>query len=70
MSFGTGHHETTAMMLELMLGFAYDGKRVLDVGCGTGVLAERLAGSGKSVLLVERWLVTSPRRSMTRKMTS
>jgi ribosomal protein L11 methyltransferase len=39
MSFGTGHHETTALMLDLILSEDLTGKRVLDMGCGTGVLA-------------------------------
>ena len=39
MSFGTGHHETTSLMLELMLDLDASEKRVLDMGCGTGILA-------------------------------
>ncbi len=39
MSFGTGHHETTHMMLELLLERDLEGKTVLDMGCGTAVLA-------------------------------
>jgi len=39
MSFGTGHHETTHMMLQLLLDENLDGDKVLDMGCGTGVLA-------------------------------
>lgn len=39
MSFGTGHHETTYMMLQHVLGYDFKGKSVLDMGCGTGVLA-------------------------------
>ena len=39
MSFGTGHHETTALMLQMQLGVDHAGKRVLDAGCGTGILA-------------------------------
>lgn len=39
MAFGTGHHQTTSMMLELMLENELADKNVLDMGCGTGILA-------------------------------
>ncbi|MDO6810390.1 50S ribosomal protein L11 methyltransferase [Zobellia galactanivorans] len=39
MSFGTGHHETTYMMLQFVLENDFEGKDVLDMGSGTGVLA-------------------------------
>lgn len=39
MSFGTGHHQTTFMMLSFALDEDFIGKRVLDMGCGTGILA-------------------------------
>jgi len=39
MSFGTGHHETTHMMLQHLLTADVKDKTVLDMGCGTGVLA-------------------------------
>lgn len=39
MSFGTGHHETTHLMLQFLLDEELQGKKVLDMGCGTGVLA-------------------------------
>lgn len=39
MSFGTGHHETTHMMLSHILENDFKDKKVLDMGCGTGVLA-------------------------------
>lgn len=39
MSFGTGHHETTYMMIEHILDMDLVGKDVLDAGCGTGILA-------------------------------
>ncbi|MEJ7780216.1 MAG: 50S ribosomal protein L11 methyltransferase [Daejeonella sp.] len=39
MAFGTGHHQTTALMMELMMDENFIGKKVLDMGCGTGILA-------------------------------
>lgn len=39
MAFGTGHHETTAMMLAQMLDVGFSDASVLDYGCGTGILA-------------------------------
>ncbi|MBW1298559.1 50S ribosomal protein L11 methyltransferase [Aquimarina litoralis] len=39
MSFGTGHHETTHMMIQHLLKADLENKKVLDMGCGTGVLA-------------------------------
>jgi len=39
MSFGTGHHETTQMMLEFESETPFENKSVLDFGCGTGLLA-------------------------------
>lgn len=39
MSFGTGHHETTHMMLQFILENSFKRKEVLDMGCGTAVLA-------------------------------
>lgn len=39
MAFGTGHHETTRLMLYEMLVMDFVGKKVLDIGCGTGILS-------------------------------
>lgn len=39
MSFGTGHHATTEMMIRLMRGVNFTGKTVFDFGTGTGILA-------------------------------
>ncbi|QTD37440.1 50S ribosomal protein L11 methyltransferase [Polaribacter batillariae] len=39
MSFGTGHHETTHMMIQHLLQLELKDKKVLDMGCGTGILA-------------------------------
>lgn len=58
MSFGTGHHETTHMMLQHLLNMDISGKRVLDMGSGTGVLAILAAMRGaKSVdaIDIDNW---------------
>lgn len=39
MAFGTGHHATTEMMLDMMLKSDFKNKEVLDFGCGTGILS-------------------------------
>ena len=39
MSFGTGHHSTTALMVAYLLEQNLEGKSLLDMGCGTAVLA-------------------------------
>jgi ribosomal protein L11 methyltransferase len=39
MSFGTGHHATTFLMLSHQLDLDHQGKRVIDIGSGTGILA-------------------------------
>ncbi|MBI3235574.1 MAG: 50S ribosomal protein L11 methyltransferase, partial [Bacteroidetes bacterium] len=39
MSFGTGHHDTTASVMEMMLKLNFNNKTVFDYGCGTGILS-------------------------------
>ena len=39
MSFGTGHHETTHMMIQHLLEMDVKGMKTLDMGCGTAILA-------------------------------
>ncbi|NNC82999.1 MAG: 50S ribosomal protein L11 methyltransferase, partial [Flavobacteriales bacterium] len=39
MSFGTGHHPTTLLMMQMLLEMDLEGREVIDLGCGTGVLA-------------------------------
>lgn len=46
MAFGTGHHATTYMMLQAMSKLDFKGKRVLDFGSGTGILAVVAAMEG------------------------
>ncbi|WP_250432863.1 50S ribosomal protein L11 methyltransferase [Hanstruepera flava] len=50
MSFGTGHHETTHMMIQHILKNDFHGKSVLDMGCGTGVLAILAEMKGASMI--------------------
>ena len=66
MSFGTGHHETTAMMLEHQLGIDHAGKSVLDVGSGTGILAVLAAKMGAADVLafdIEEWAVENAKEN-------
>jgi len=54
MAFGTGHHQTTALMMEFMLDESFKGQNVLDMGCGTGILAILASKMGaKEVLAID-----------------
>lgn len=58
MSFGTGHHETTFMMLQFILENAFQNKTVLDMGCGTAVLAvlaEMRGASKLDAIDIDEW---------------
>ena len=46
MAFGTGRHESTKLMLRMMNAIALEGRSVLDVGCGSGILAIYAAHKG------------------------
>lgn len=58
MSFGTGHHETTHMMIQHILKKDFVGKSVLDMGCGTGVLAilaEKVGATKLDAIDIDNW---------------
>ena len=60
MSFGTGHHATTMMMMKLMLDVNFKEKTVIDFGSGTGILsilAEKLGASKVISIDNESWSV-------------
>ncbi|WP_179020666.1 50S ribosomal protein L11 methyltransferase [Winogradskyella forsetii] len=58
MSFGTGHHETTHMMIQHILKNDFIDKSVLDMGCGTGVLAilaEKVGATKLDAIDIDNW---------------
>ena len=58
MSFGTGHHETTHMMIQHILRNDFKDKAVLDMGCGTGVLAilaEKVGARSIDAIDIDNW---------------
>ena len=58
MSFGTGHHQTTHMMVKHLLNLDLKDKTVLDMGCGTGVLAilaEMLGAKKLDAIDIDNW---------------
>ncbi|MDC8006152.1 50S ribosomal protein L11 methyltransferase [Aureisphaera galaxeae] len=60
MSFGTGHHETTYMVLQFILENDFEGKTVLDMGCGTAVLAilaEKRGAVRLDAIDIDEWCV-------------
>lgn len=60
MSFGTGHHATTYLMIQQMLDMDLKDKKVLDMGCGTSVLAifAKQNGAGETLAIdIDEWSV-------------
>ncbi len=58
MSFGTGHHATTHLVLSEMLNMSLHGQRVLDMGSGTGVLAilaEKMGADYIDAIDIDEW---------------
>ncbi|SIQ26694.1 ribosomal protein L11 methyltransferase [Chryseobacterium sp. RU37D] len=69
MSFGTGHHPTTHLMIQQMMDINFNGKKVLDMGCGTSVLAiyakQNGAGDTKAVD-IDEWSVENSKENAAR----
>lgn len=62
MSFGTGHHNTTFLMVELMESIDFTAKSVIDFGTGTGVLAilaEKLGASNIIAIDYDKWSINN-----------
>jgi len=62
MSFGTGHHATTFLMIELMQAIDFRNKRVLDFGTGTGILAilaEKLGAASVLAVDYDEWSINN-----------
>lgn len=69
MSFGTGHHPTTHLMIQQMLDMDLSGKTVLDMGCGTSVLAifAKQRGAGRTVAIdIDEWSVENSKENAAR----
>ena len=50
MAFGTGHHATTSLIIEQLLSIPLEGKNVIDMGTGTGILAILAAMRGAAAV--------------------
>lgn len=68
MSFGTGHHATTYMMMQSMQYLDFNGRRVLDFGTGTGVLAilaEKLGAKNILAIDYDDWSIENAKENVT-----
>lgn len=62
MAFGTGHHQTTRLIIGYLLDADLKGKSVLDMGCGTSILAILASMRGASELIaidIDEWCVNN-----------
>ena len=60
MAFGTGHHETTSLIIEELLDNELKDKSLLDMGCGTSILAilARMRGAHPCTAIdIDEWCV-------------
>lgn len=62
MSFGTGHHQTTYLMVKHQMQIDHKGKRVMDAGCGTAILsvvACKLGAREVEAFDIDEWSITN-----------
>ncbi|MDR2910673.1 MAG: 50S ribosomal protein L11 methyltransferase [Bacteroidales bacterium] len=67
MAFGTGNHETTLMMLEYIIEENMEGKNILDMGCGTGILGilTSMKGAAKITAIdIDEWAFEGAKGNM------
>lgn len=69
MSFGTGHHATTHLMIQQMYDMDFQDKKVLDMGCGTSVLAifAKQRGAADTLAIdIDEWSVENSKENADR----
>jgi ribosomal protein L11 methyltransferase len=62
MSFGTGHHQTTYLMIKNQMDIDHRGKRIMDAGCGTAILsimASKLGAHHVEAFDIDEWSVVN-----------
>lgn len=67
MSFGTGHHQTTYLMMKNQMDIDHRGKRVMDAGCGTAILsvmASKLGAKEVQAFDIDEWSVSNGRENI------
>jgi len=69
MSFGTGHHATTFLMMQVMHDIDFENKTVFDFGTGTGILAilaEKLGASSIAAIDNDTWSINNAKENIER----
>jgi ribosomal protein L11 methyltransferase len=67
MSFGTGHHQTTYLMVKSQMNIDHQGKRVMDAGCGTTILsimASKLGAKQVEAFDIDEWSVINGKENI------
>ncbi len=67
MSFGTGHHQTTYLMVKNQMTINHEGKRVMDAGCGTAILsimAAKLGAKEIEAFDIDEWSIINGKENI------